>query len=486
MKCRGAVVEWLPDGTPWRLLGTHTDITEITEAVDAKARFVSRMSHEIRTPICAILHECELLEERGGTAVIADSCDQLLSLCNDILTVEKLHRPKGLEVERRSDNAEEFLHKAVRRHFGQAQKKGVELRGMVHKIPPVNLMMDVSKCNQVVDNLISNAIKYTEPLGFVFVELHCRPTASPASSSTYGDGMIAGGSGESSNTPHGGGGGAGGGGGEDAWEVEMIVRDTGLGIHPDDRNSVFDKFRQANSSMQGAGLGLSISKELARLLSGDVILSQTEVGKGSTFVFSFPASAASPVPSTAPPEAISGTGVGVVGPHGDNSGGGDSLPKSIIRILSADDMLTNRKIMRRRLQAIEEKLGAGVIEVVDAVDGRDAVRVFRDVGKFDVVFMDCLMPGIEGVVPTVTNAMCVDAPQKWCDFLRCLCCMCFSSDIFSTWLYYASKQLLAAIFPCTVRLACPIPFVGLHCVCLVIFIVTHVLPSTVANVIQVL
>lgn len=399
VKCRGAVVEWLPDGTPWRLLGTHTDITEITEAVDAKARFVSRMSHEIRTPICAILHECELLGERCGTAVIADSCDQLLSLCNDILTVEKLHRPKGLEVERRSGNAEEFLHKAVRRHLGQAQKKGVEIRGMAHNAPPVNLMIDVSKCNQVVDNLISNAIKYTKPLGFVFVELHCRPISSSTSSSTDGNSRIAGGSTGSSNTPHIGEG-AGGGGGEDAWEVEIIVRDTGLGIHPDDRNSVFEKFRQANSSMQGAGLGLSISKELARLLSGDVVLSQSEIGKGSTFVFSFPAPSA---PVTAPPGAISRADVGAVGSHGDSSREDDSLPKSIIRILSADDMLTNRKIMRRRLQVIEEKLGAGIIEVVDAVDGRDAVRVFRDVGKFDVVFMDCLMPGIvEGGIPTVT------------------------------------------------------------------------------------
>lgn len=385
-------MEWLPDGTPWRLLGTHTDITEITEAVDAKARFVSRMSHEIRTPICAILHECEVLEDHGGTAVIADSCDQLLSLCNDILTVEKLCRPKAMEVERRSVSAAEFLNKAVRRHAGQAQKKGVGLRGRVHKIPPTNLMVDVSKCNQVVDNLVSNAIKYTESPGFVCVELQCRRKVgpiSPESESTPSptpspseNGFIAGEDNDEEEEGE-----AlvlSGEGAEEWWDVEVAVRDTGLGIHPDDQSVVFDKFRQANSSMQGAGLGLSISKELARLLSGDVLLSQSEIGKGSTFVFSFPAP---PAPSTAAPKVVAAAAVAAV------VAGGNAKPRSIIRILSADDMLTNRKIMRRRLQAIEEQLGAGGIEVVDAVNGRDAVRVFRDVGDFDVVFMDCLMPG---------------------------------------------------------------------------------------------
>lgn len=278
MKCRGAVVEWLPDGTPWRLLGTHTDITEIMEAVDAKSRFVSRMSHEIRTPICAILHETELLEENSGTAVIADACDQLLSLCNDILTVDKLRRPQAMSATPRSADVADFFRKALRRHAGEAHKKGVGLDGTVESQPPPStpLMIDVSKCNQVVDNLVSNAIKYTEAGGTVCVELRCRPKVDPSSAPAYDPSAT-----RRRST-----------GGQEVseeWQVGIVVRDNGLGIHPDDREFVFDRFSQANSSMQGAGLGLSISKELAQLMSGDVLLRSADVGKGSTFEFTFPA-----------------------------------------------------------------------------------------------------------------------------------------------------------------------------------------------------
>lgn len=399
VKCRGAVVEWLPDGTPWRMLGTHTNITEITEAVDAKARFVSRMSHEIRTPICAILHECELLEQHRGAAVIADSCGQLLSLCNDILTVEKLCLPTAIEVTRTSISAEEFLHRAVRRHVGQAKKKGISLTGAVDRAPPGDVMADVSKCNQVVDNLISNAIKYTKPSGKVSVELCCRVRA--GTHSFYGDG---GGSQEACETGYGGTVSCDGEtkvmgvAQDDAWQVEFVVKDTGFGIYPEDREVVFDRFRQANSSMQGAGLGLSISKELALLMSGDVVLSYSEVSRGSTFVFSFPAPLAPPCMAlkTVPMTFLTGGGEVKSNSVSGSASRGDDRGKTTtatIRILSADDMLTNRKIMRKRMEGIEKQLEAGAVEVVDAINGLDAVRVFRDGGEFHMVFMDCLMPG---------------------------------------------------------------------------------------------
>lgn len=344
------------------MLGTHTDITEITEAVEAKARFVARMSHEIRTPICAILHECEGLDHPGGTA-IADACDQLLTLCNDFLTADKLRRPHLISPSRRSAGLEEFLRRALRRHIGEAQKKGVNLKGSVLEAPSTPVMMDVGKCNQVVDNLVSNAIKYTASGGGVCVELSCKPRTTPIFAHlevTPGQSQA--------KVPD-----------EEIWQVEIVVRDTGQGIHEDDREYVFNRFSQGNSSMQGAGLGLSISKELAKLLSGDVYLANTAVGKGSTFVFSFPAATTSPTKR-------------VVAENG-HAKPEKSEDKPVVRILSADDMMTNRKIMRRRLRAIEEQLSEVSIDVIDAVDGRDAVTKFKDRGRFDLVFMDCLMPG---------------------------------------------------------------------------------------------
>lgn len=368
------MVEWLPDGSPWRLLGTHTDITQITEAVDAKARFVSRMSHEIRTPICAILNECEMLEQTAAMSVIADSCDQLLALCNDILTVSKLRKPMAMAAFRRSAVVEDFFHKAVRRHAGQAQKKGLLLERSVVNVPGVPLMMDVSKCNQVVDNLVSNSIKYTEPGGRLFVKLDCQPRDSlpqncqMISMNNAGWPLV-----KSIRGAE--------------WHVEITVSDTGKGIHKDDVEFVFAKFSQANSSMQGAGLGLPISKELAQLMSGDVYLKETTPGKGSTFVFMFPASIVTAAVEGSVQLSDGGNS------QKSNSSSYERTADLTIRILSADDMLTNRKIMRRRIRTIEEQLGNVSVCVVDAVNGREAVRAFRDDGKFDLIFMDCLMPG---------------------------------------------------------------------------------------------
>ncbi|CAM9589345.1 unnamed protein product, partial [Scytosiphon promiscuus] len=375
VKCRGAVVEWLPDGTPWRVLGTHTDITKISEAADAKVAFVSRMSHEIRTPVCAILNECEVMAEgsRHGrrsararrweveTAVIEDSCNQLLSLCNNILTLEKVFKKKVVATPTTSISAKDFLRKALRRHSREARKKGVRLgEGVVRGAqPPRDLMIDVSKCNQVVDNLVSNAIKYTQAAGSIAV-----PEPGKDKEREWN------------------------------WQVDVLVKDTGVGIHTKDKEAIFDRFEQANSSMQGAGLGLSISRELARLMLGDVTLAQTEPGKGSTFIFSFSAALASANKNAAPAKDAAADPKKVAQE--------DGISKNIFRVLSVDDILVNRKIMRRKVLAIEDQLlriGAdGIkVEVVDAVNGLDAVMVFRDaIGEFNLVFMDCLMPEMDG------------------------------------------------------------------------------------------
>ncbi|CAM9404600.1 unnamed protein product [Choristocarpus tenellus] len=343
VKCRGTVIEWLPDGSPWRLLGTHTDVTQIAnkEAVEAKARFISRMSHEIRTPICAILNECELLGNLGGVSVIADSCAQLLTICNDILTLEKMQRAGQMEVVMQEASLEEFFMKIAKRHRGVARKKGISLSSTISSTIPNTVVMDVSKCNQVMDNLVSNSIKYTAVGGCIKLEMECQE---------FGPG----------------------------WGVKVCVEDDGVGIAPEDHAHIFDEFKQGNSSMQGAGLGLSISKELARLMSGDVVLVKSVLGQGSVFAFSFPVRSGDTM-LTSPP---------------------DKEPTHL-RILIVDDMSTNRTILRRRVETIEGHTEFLVSKVVDAVDGSDAIRAFQENdGQFDLVFMDCLMPILDGFEAT--------------------------------------------------------------------------------------
>lgn len=161
------------------MLDTHTDITSIKKAVEAKTQLMSRLSYEIRTPMCAILNECEALETSTATSAINDSCEQLLALCNDMLTADKLQGLMEIPSFKRTTKVKDFFQKFVRRHAIQANKKGLKLESKVCRVPSAPLMMDVSKCNQVVDNLTSNAIKYIPKGGNLHLELNCWPPKAP-------------------------------------------------------------------------------------------------------------------------------------------------------------------------------------------------------------------------------------------------------------------------------------------------------------------
>lgn len=243
--CRGSIVDWLPDGTPWRMLGTHTDVTTIVkeDAVEAQSVFISRMSHEIRSPICTILNECELLGMNARTKVILDTCNQLISITDDILN---LGSAKERDVTLKLEVVEVYdtLSRCSKRHKLEAKKKNIGIRVSIGDVPGA-LRVDVGKFNQVLDNLVNNAIKYSEK-GNITIDAEYNADAS---------------------------------------RLEVRVSDEGRGIPGNIATKVFEEFVQGDKTMRGAGIGLTLARKFARLMQGDVTIEKSATGLGTTMLF---------------------------------------------------------------------------------------------------------------------------------------------------------------------------------------------------------
>ncbi|AAR26955.1 FirrV-1-F1 [Feldmannia irregularis virus a] len=335
--CRGTINEWLPDGSPWRMIGTHTDITDIVmkDALVAREQFISRMSHEIRSPLCAVLNECDILGDKHDLTVIKDACSQVLYIANDVLSLDKL-KSKDVRPDPQECCPEDVINNTVKRHRGEYKKKGLRLLTSVNNVPEL-VMLDVGKFNQILDNLLSNALKYTAK-GRVYID------------TDFDD---------------------------DSSMLITTVEDTGIGMTEDEKQYIFDEFYQGTTSMKGIGIGLYIVSVLCKLLGGFVEVTDTEPGRGTTLKF--------------------GVKVQVVGTAPDN----EPLRKKSLRILVVDDIATNRVYMNRKLQSLEQTMDLSITEVVEAIDGKDAVRIFdKSQDVFDLVLMDCLMPIMDGFEAT--------------------------------------------------------------------------------------
>ena len=235
-------------------------------ANQAKSSFLGVISHELRTPMNGVLGAAQLLSatrleatQREYLSIIRNSGDNLLSLLNDILDMTKIEAGKmTFEV---IDVSFEDLHRRVTGPFiAQAEAKGLEFRSTFEGEPPAVVRGDPLRVCQVIQNLLSNAVKFTPDGGRVQV------------SADVADG--------------------------DA--MDLIVEDTGVGIPLEDQDSIFEKFRQGNTTpgsrtnsltreFAGTGLGLSIVRELTKLLGGEVSL-VSELGKGSRFTVRLPRS----------------------------------------------------------------------------------------------------------------------------------------------------------------------------------------------------
>ena len=221
-----------------------------------KGDFLARISHELRTPLHSILGFSEVLRSATGLTEkqqrwvtnIRTSGEQLMALISDILDLAKIEAGK-MQISVKTFDVIDAAEGVLTMFRQMAEKKNIDLRATYAASVP-KLRQDVGKLQQILTNLVSNAIKFTPEGGRITLEIDAEGP-----------------------------------------QVVLVVRDTGVGIAPEDQDLVFEKFRQAGNIMTreygGTGLGLSIVRELSKLLGGDVSL-ESELGRGSTFTVRLP------------------------------------------------------------------------------------------------------------------------------------------------------------------------------------------------------
>ncbi|WP_288407304.1 ATP-binding protein [uncultured Herbaspirillum sp.] len=225
------------------------------QASHAKSRFLSNMSHEFRTPLNGVLGYSDALREELGESPLAqyataihDSGNRLLDLVNAILEVTELEDQR-VAIQAEPENIRELIGQAVARHYPDAQAKGLSLECRISDEVPQVVVCDQRKVLRVLENLLDNAVRYTDS-GRILVEV------------------------ERSGS-----------------QLSVRIKDTGIGIPAGQLDTIFEKFTQADDSERrardGAGLGLTIAQRLVTLMGGKLML-QSKQHQGSTFSFTLP------------------------------------------------------------------------------------------------------------------------------------------------------------------------------------------------------
>jgi signal transduction histidine kinase/DNA-binding response OmpR family regulator len=321
----------------------HQTTKAANAANQAKSAFLANMSHEIRTPMNGIIGMNDVLlhaglteEQRGCAVAVRDSAEALLALINDILDISKLEAEK-VELELIDFDLVDTVEAAVGLFGPKAREKGIELAFFIEPAARAGFRGDPTRLRQVLLNLVSNALKFTDR-GGISVEVAARPAT---------DGQ--------------------------ATRIRFDVTDTGIGMTEQTRARLFAKFTQADSSFTrrfgGTGLGLAISKQLVELMGG-TIGAEAAVGGGSRFWFEVPLG-----PATSPTVARR------------------ALPEKLkgLRALLVDEVATDSRVLARQL-------GAFGMETTAVTNGPQAIaeleRAWQGARPYDLVLIDTLIAGL--------------------------------------------------------------------------------------------
>jgi signal transduction histidine kinase/CheY-like chemotaxis protein len=338
----------------------HDYANELEASNRYKSEFLANVSHELRTPLNSILLLSKMLaescneknsgEESRQARIIHSAGTDLKALIDNILDLSRIEAMQ-MTLVAEAINLEEMLNNILELMKPQFDEKQLDMQLHVDTAVPAIIIADGEKLRQILINFLSNAVKFTEQGG---VTVRLQPGQDQSGHS---------------------------------WPVTISVTDTGVGIPANKREKVFEAFKQADGSTSrrfgGTGLGLTISRELAQLMGGRIEL-ESELGCGSTFTLML----LEEMPESPSEPGVQKPITGKAAAEGEQQ----PLPEADYnnaRVLLVDDDVRN-------LLALTPLLEKWKLDVMAAGDGGEALETLATGGEFDLVFMDIMMPGMDG------------------------------------------------------------------------------------------